>query len=121
MRYCKALRAFFVFAQISLTIYFIWYSIDNWEQTPSVTSGTSTLKVTVSFEKRQCLIPEGMENYTRIECLVKQVHDYATSKCQCLHILMGGLVVNQSNNETLAPEWSRNNKISARSDRKRDQ
>ena len=24
-------------------------------------------------------------------------------------------------NETLAPEWSRNNKISARSDRKRDQ
>ena len=52
----------------------------------------------MSFEKRQCLIPEEMENYTRIECLVKQVHDYATSKCQCLPFLMGGLVVNQSNN-----------------------
>ena len=85
MRYCKALRAFFVFAQISLTIYFIWYSIDNWEQTPAVTSGTSTLKVTVSFEKRQCLIPEEMENYTRIECLVKQVHDYAKSNSTSPH------------------------------------
>ena len=27
----------------------------------------------------------------------------------------------KNKNETLAPEWSRNNKISARSDRKRDQ
>jgi hypothetical protein len=28
---------------------------------------------------------------------------------------------NKDNNVTLAPKWSRNNKISARSDRKRDQ
>ena len=38
MRYCKPLRAFFVLIQVSLTIYFIWYSFDNWEKTPIVTS-----------------------------------------------------------------------------------
>ena len=38
MSHCKNIRALFILVQISLTIYFIWYSVDNWEQTPTVTS-----------------------------------------------------------------------------------
>ena len=51
----------------------------------------------MSYKKRQCLLPGEQDNYTKIECLVEQIHKYAKEKCKCLPILMGGLA-NVSNN-----------------------
>ena len=46
--------------------------------------------------------------------------DAINGKCSCKVGYVGDKC-DTCDNETLAPEWSRNNKISARSDRKRDQ
>ena len=46
------------------------------------------------FKKRNCLIPEEMTNYSKVPCLVDQLHTFAQSKCQCLPILMGGSLTN---------------------------
>ena len=37
----------------------------------------------MSFEKRNCLLKGEKENYTRIDCLVNLIHEFATKQCNC--------------------------------------